>query len=292
MLPPDEKESLGENGQEESAIDQEVHIRVYSVQPHRSRLTPSAASPPFVPSPLPDRLRTPSFFHPPLSRPDSLACLKLDTARRSTFEHKCALLSLSQLPPSSFVAPHLSYGSRHQGGDQRRSCSTKEGHPSIMERLRRFARHEVYEPAVKMSMAELGMSLSAGGWGGLFPIPGATTIAVFALLICLRTRFTVSPVVSALAVAINLLLTPVQIMLIPVFMLPFPQCSPSSFLSNLNEVPLFTLVAEFGQCLAGSVLVWAAAAPLAMPVLFSLATAGMRTMRWLSRRKTESAGMK
>ncbi|EKX50504.1 hypothetical protein GUITHDRAFT_103736 [Guillardia theta CCMP2712] len=157
-----------------------------------------------------------------------------------------------------------------------------------MDRLKRFLRHELYEPAVRMSATELGISLSAGGWGGLFPIPGATTIAVFFLLLLLRTRFTVTPVVSALSVAINLLLTPIQLMLIPLFMLPFSQCSPSSFLAQVHELPLLVLVVEFGQCLAGSVLVWTAAAPVAMAALFCCAAVGTRAMRWMNKGKFEA----
>jgi hypothetical protein len=43
-------------------------------------------------------------------------------------------------------------------------------------------------PASQMAWSDLGVSVGAGVWGGLLPIPGATTAAVFFLLFLIGPR--------------------------------------------------------------------------------------------------------
>ena len=86
----------------------------------------------------------------------------------------------------------------------------------LLSRALAFWREQIEGPARHMTGAELGVALGVGIWGGLFPMPGATTGVVAALLALLRfVGFRITTPAAGLAVAINLALTPLQVLRAP-----------------------------------------------------------------------------
>jgi hypothetical protein len=102
----------------------------------------------------------------------------------------------------------------------------------LLMNARTFWNEKIYGPARSMTGAELGVALGVGIWGGLFPMPGATTAVVAALLAALPfAGVRISPPAAGLSIAVNLALTPVQVCPI----LPFRELqSTSSIWHGMN----------------------------------------------------------
>ena len=85
---------------------------------------------------------------------------------------------------------------------------------SQLLRARIFWQDSLVGPAKRMTAQELGIALGIGVWGGLFPVPSATTVVVAAILTLSRlVGIKIQPAAAALAIAVNLALTPVQVRL-------------------------------------------------------------------------------
>jgi hypothetical protein len=79
-------------------------------------------------------------------------------------------------------------------------------------RARTFWQDSLVGPAKRMTARELGVALGIGVWGGLFPVPSTTTAVVAALLALARLAgVNIQPAAAALAIAVNLAITPVQV---------------------------------------------------------------------------------
>jgi len=74
-------------------------------------------------------------------------------------------------------------------------------------------RDRVIAPLRRMQLADATDCVAAGVLGGLCPIPSATTMTTIAVSYTLR----LSKAQSAVAVALNMLITPIDIALVPLF---------------------------------------------------------------------------
>jgi hypothetical protein len=82
----------------------------------------------------------------------------------------------------------------------------------IFGRAKAFWREKLLIPASNLTTEQLGLALGAGIWGGIFPVPGVTTAAVGLIIAGLRLVGCSTPAPAvALAVAVNLALTPLQV---------------------------------------------------------------------------------
>ena len=88
---------------------------------------------------------------------------------------------------------------------------------SMCERLRAWFSESIVMPVYAMDAGELGKCTSVGIWGGIFPVPAVTTVVTLFLLWVLPAKFT--PAQKALAIAFNLLVAPLQFLVMPVFVI-------------------------------------------------------------------------
>ena len=102
-----------------------------------------------------------------------------------------SLSSLSAISPRTLKSSARSLSSGRGeggggvGGGGERERGVGEG---ILGAVSSFWRNRVRVPASQMAWSDLGVSVGAGVWGGLLPIPGATTPAVFFLLFLFAQR--------------------------------------------------------------------------------------------------------
>jgi hypothetical protein len=82
-----------------------------------------------------------------------------------------------------------------------------------MESLKTFFKEQLVEPIKILTFPQIIFAVACGALGGLSPIPGVTTaITVF---LCTVARLDLAS--STVATAINVMLTPLQLVLMPVF---------------------------------------------------------------------------
>ena len=102
-----------------------------------------------------------------------------------------SLSSLSDISPRTLKSSARSFSSGRReggggvGGGGRRGGGEGGG---LLGAVSSFWRNRVRVPASQMAWSDLGVSVGAGVWGGLLPIPGATTPAVFFLLFLFAQR--------------------------------------------------------------------------------------------------------
>lgn len=80
--------------------------------------------------------------------------------------------------------------------------------------MRCFSKYVIL-PIQTLSPNEAGPSIAVGFYGGLFPIPGTTIFATFALLYIMPTTF--STAMKGLVFAVNTVVFPLEFYLLPFF---------------------------------------------------------------------------
>ena len=135
---------------------------------------------------------------------------------------------------------------------------------SRYERFRVWVVDAVVHPITEMEAGQVGNCVSVGLWGGIFPIPGATTLAVLVMCWILPVHF--STAMQSVAVAMNVLITPVQWGVFPLFViygsyfLEDTVCDPVSIIEHFAN-PKMSFIATLqnsSACIAGGCLVWTA----------------------------------
>jgi hypothetical protein len=142
-------------------------------------------------------------------------------------------------------------------------------------RFKSWLVQHVLHPVTEMEAGQVGNCVSIGLWGGIFPIPGATTFAV--LLMCWMLPVHFSAAMQTVAVASNVLITPVQWGVFPVFImygsyfLEDTACDPVTIIEQFADpkISFVASVRDSSACIAGGCLVWAA---LGVPVVIVLST--------------------
>ena len=140
-----------------------------------------------------------------------------------------------------------------------------------MSAIQNWFETKLMTPARSLSGAQVGLSIGVGFWGGVFPIPAMSTFAtLFLCSVILASAF--NPAMSTIAIAINLIVTPLQIALMPVFMdlpswvTPLPSCSVSDLLHSIRNEPILNTTKTFGSCMVWAVVAWVILAPF---IIFS-----------------------
>jgi hypothetical protein len=155
----------------------------------------------------------------------------------------------------------------------------------IGRHLRNFFMERIVKPSIAASAHQIGLSVAVGIWGGIFPVPAmATAVTVFLCTIVLFKFFNSG--MTTIAVALNVLLTPIQLVCMPLFMdlphriLGFPACSVESFMYHMNNRPFMETIRTFGSCMIWAVVTWSV---LALPLIFIVAvTVGRVVQKWRS----------
>lgn len=114
-------------------------------------------------------------------------------------------------------------------------------------------------PARSMKRDDVFFAAIVGFWGGIFPIPGASTLATLGIAALVKC----SPPQASVAVAVNILVMPVQIFLMPLFMmLPntifhgLSHCGVSKFLESFKSMTFVKLLESFGVCMLRGICAW------------------------------------
>ncbi len=130
------------------------------------------------------------------------------------------------------------------------------------------------EPMRTLPWLGRASALLAGAWFGVFPGPGVSTfLLLFAIQFLKIRQVPFSPAQVTLALAVNLLATPLMVGMIPIWL------SAGSMLFNLQDceagtiIPAFkqsviTAVTQFTGCLVAAMLAWCLATPFALGPLF------------------------
>jgi hypothetical protein len=139
-----------------------------------------------------------------------------------------------------------------------------------MVNLKKWVNEKLLLPARSLTAFQIGLAVSVGLWGGIFPIPAMSTFSTLALCtILLSSLFNAA--MTSLAIAVNVIVTPIQIMVMPLFMnLPslvssFGPCSVSELITSIQQKPILETCSTFGVCMTMAVIAWAA---LAVPAIF------------------------
>ena len=125
-----------------------------------------------------------------------------------------------------------------------------------------------------ISVEKLTLSIAVGIMGGLWPIPGTSTFA------CLFLSLFVSVNVPAMTL-INLIVTPIEIAMIPVFvwignnlrsvfMTIDPNDEPVQISNLISELQanLFDGIVKFGNVLITAIVAWTICLPLGVLILY------------------------
>lgn len=120
----------------------------------------------------------------------------------------------------------------------------------------------VIHPVTEMEAGQVGNCVAVGLWGGIFPVPGATTFAVLVMCWILPVHF--SAAMQTVAVAMNVLITPVQWGIFPLFILcgsfflPDTVCDPITIIGHFTNPKgsFFENIQRSSACIAGGCMVW------------------------------------
>mmetsp|Transcript_24808 Transcript_24808/g.36589 ORF Transcript_24808/g.36589 Transcript_24808/m.36589 type:complete len:169 (+) Transcript_24808:34-540(+) len=133
-----------------------------------------------------------------------------------------------------------------------------------LSKVREWFQESILEPASHMEISDILQCVAIGLWGGVFPIPGITTFATIALLFC--SPFRVNGTMKAFSLAVNMLATPIQFAMMPLFLqlgnmlMPNMLCEPSVLMSKFrdSESSLIVSLGESSTCLSAAIFAWAA----------------------------------
>ena len=138
-----------------------------------------------------------------------------------------------------------------------------------MVSIRNWVTEKFVTPANTLSALQIGLSVAIGIWGGVFPIPALSTFATLALCTAILANM-FNAAMTTIAVAVNVIVTPLQFLLMPRFMnLPSiltgsASCSISDLMESIKTKSLLETSSSFGLCLVWGVFAWAVSAPLAI----------------------------
>ena len=116
--------------------------------------------------------------------------------------------------------------------------------------------------------------LSIGTWGGMLPAPGFTTLMTICLVqFVVPWQFTAP--MKALAVAVNMVISPIKYMALPLFIYAGTyamggiKCDPVTIFKKFHD-PRYSFLGAVGDsssCIFGGILVWAI---MAIPMVYIL----------------------
>lgn len=136
-----------------------------------------------------------------------------------------------------------------------------------MSAIKSWFQTKLVSPAKSLTGSQIGLASGVGFWGGVFPIPALSTFAtVFLSSVLMASAF--NPAMITIAIAINVIVTPVQLGLMPVFMdlasmvTNLPGCSVSDLLFSIRNEPISNTIKTFGSCMFWAVVAWAVLAPV------------------------------
>jgi hypothetical protein len=137
--------------------------------------------------------------------------------------------------------------------------------------VKKWMNEKFVTPGKLLSPVQIGLAVAVGVWGGIFPIPTLSTFATLAFVSVLGKRFNTA--MSSIAIAVNLLVTPLQFMGMPFFLsLPakfssLAPCSVGDLMTSIKEKPLLETCTTFGTCMFWAVVGWGT---LSAPAIFML----------------------
>jgi hypothetical protein len=143
-----------------------------------------------------------------------------------------------------------------------------------MERVSRWFKEKLIGPLNGLSFTGKVSAIFSGLWFGIFPIPGASTfLLVFAIQYLKMRNAPMNPAQATIALAINLLATPVMLALIPLWLslgsglFGLQGCDAADILPAFKE-SIIQAMQQFTGCLAAAVFAWVFATPLVMGPVF------------------------
>eukprot|EP00397_Hematodinium_sp_SG-2012_P041752 GEMP01046053.1.p1 GENE.GEMP01046053.1~~GEMP01046053.1.p1 ORF type:complete len:209 (+),score=37.21 GEMP01046053.1:156-782(+) len=144
----------------------------------------------------------------------------------------------------------------------------------MVDRLKVWWAERVVEPVKVLPRSDILRALLLGTYGGLFPIPGVTTgIVTILMLLCKLSGITLSVSLCAFALTVNLLLTPIELALIPVLSnIGVQMLAPGLVCpwTDIHALSWVHTVNDFSICIAGAILVWSFGFPfIALAVIYA-----------------------
>eukprot|EP00434_Breviolum_minutum_P032368 symbB.v1.2.028624.t1/scaffold3050.1/size64711/5 len=136
--------------------------------------------------------------------------------------------------------------------------------------MQTFIEQNLLKPTKEMSHRQVVVSASVGLWGGIFPVPPCTMPATLLCVLVYSAgvpkvqRFSVP--MTALAVVVNELSLPVDLLMMPCFITLGQrayQCVSGRALEDLQARPVETL-RSFSTAFGLGIMVWASATPLVL----------------------------
>jgi hypothetical protein len=150
--------------------------------------------------------------------------------------------------------------------------------------IKRWATEKLLTPARLLTSVQIGLAVAVGFWAGIFPIPALSTFATLGMCtVVMRRAF--SPAMTSLAIAINLIVTPIQLLAMPVFMnlpskiLTLPSCSVGDLLTSIKSQPILETCSKFGLCMVWAVLSWSLLTPLSIFVIRTIVSRIVRASK-------------
>jgi hypothetical protein len=143
-----------------------------------------------------------------------------------------------------------------------------------MSSISRWFQEKLLDPLKTLPWSGRASALFSGAWFGIFPVPGVSTfLLLFAIQFLKMRQLPFSPPQVTIALAVNLLATPLMFAMIPMWL------SAGSGLFNMQGcdasdiIPAFkqsvvTAVTQFTGCLVAAMLAWSLATPVALGPLF------------------------
>ncbi len=146
---------------------------------------------------------------------------------------------------------------------------------SRYDRFKAWFITSLLHPITEMEAGQVGNCVSVGLWGGIFPIPGATSFIVLVMCWILPVHF--SAAMQTVAVATNVLITPVQWGVFPIFIiygsyfLEDTTCDPVAIISHFTnpKISFVETIQTSSACIGGGCLVWSA---LGVPFIILIST--------------------
>lgn len=148
-----------------------------------------------------------------------------------------------------------------------------------MSKVRQWLNEKFVIPARSLSHSQIGLSLGVGLWGGIFPIPACSTFAtVFLCSTVLVSLFNAA--MTTITLSINFAVTPIQFMLIPVFLgrVGMPVSSAGELLDMIKGQSWGETISSFGKSFMYASLLWAVLAPVAIIMIQYIVVLSLKTL--------------
>jgi len=128
------------------------------------------------------------------------------------------------------------------------------------------------------------VAFSFGSWFGLFPVPGASTLLLLLTYNVLAQRkASFNRAQIALSMGVNLLMTPVMIMLLPVwlglasFFFGLPECSASDIIPAFSK-SVVQAILQFTSCLTAAAACWLVLTPFLLGPFYLIQKRSLREL--------------